>query len=112
VLLQRRQAERTGAKWPEEASLRPLIEKLSRVAASPAELTEVARYHAEHRKPGIGLSFAERAIRLDPTCATCQDVYSVLQRAPQRVLRDDGPVPERIGDLHAQGEELALERAL
>lgn len=55
-----------------------IVERLAHFARSPAQLNDVAWFYATHRRPSDGFAFAERALRLDPTCWRCQDTYATV----------------------------------
>jgi hypothetical protein len=58
--------------------LAKVMEALARRAQSSMQLELLARYHyhAQHSRLDVALSFAERSVKADPTCAACLDTYA------------------------------------
>lgn len=69
---------KTGAPPRDLAEIDPILERLARVAQTPAQLDSVARQYAARRRMGDAFAFAERALRLDPTCWQCEDTRAVV----------------------------------
>src|SRR5262249_48955323 len=51
--------------------LAAVASQLASLARSPQELSFLGRYYADTARPDEGLSFAERAVKADPTCWGC-----------------------------------------
>lgn len=58
------------------AEMEPDVRELLRHATSPSALNEVGWYYALRRQPHIGLAFAFRSVRGDPTCGGCFDTLA------------------------------------
>ena len=91
-----------GENADDPAEIDALVERLARVARTPAQLDSVARHHVSRERPGDAFAFAERAIHLDPTCAACEDTRALVllqvRRFPEALAAIDRALsllPER-----------------
>ncbi|AUX33567.1 MULTISPECIES: lipopolysaccharide assembly protein LapB [Sorangium] len=56
----------------------PLVDRLSRTASTAAQLNGVARYRIAFRELDEAQTFVKRALKTDPSCASCYDTYGIL----------------------------------
>ena len=60
------------------AAIEPDVRQLIEHADDPDALNTIGWYWAMRRQPNIGLNFAIRAVRAEPSCADCWDTVALL----------------------------------
>ncbi|AGP37743.1 tetratricopeptide repeat protein [Sorangium cellulosum] len=85
----------------------PLIDRLSRTAATAEQLTFVARYRIQLRDLDEAQAFVQRALKTDPSCVRCYDTYGMLLLLQGRVT-EAITAASRARDLLPEGVENPL----
>lgn len=69
---------KNGEPADDPAVIDALVERLARVAQTPAQLDGVASHYVSRGRPSDAFAFTERALHLDPTCWRCEDTHAIV----------------------------------